>query len=217
MKKNTIVFAAATFLVLLFTSPSRAETIAIDNYSFENASGYWAEASGKSVWIDKGCTLPDGGSFNASALPLNTAEYTGFDGSNVLVIHADPGTSGTLSGTAWVGSSSLGVYKANTIYTLTVAVASPANYSTCLNSVIALGTDGSNIDSALASTTTNFGSLSQTAFKDITLTLDTSVVTDAAGKNIAILLEHKITPDARNGRDVYYDNVRLTALPAPKD
>ena len=204
----------AACLATYSTIPVRAAAITIDNYSFENATGYWAESSPVSSWQHNGSNLTAGGSWNSSVGLIGS--ITGGNGLNMLDIHVDTGGTGTVTGTAWVSTLSLGTYAANTIYTLTVAIATPNPWATPLNSIIALGTDGSNPGSALASTTTNVGSLSSTAFQDITLTLDTSVVTSAVGQNIVVLLEHNATTGALYGRDIFYDNVRLTsAVPEP--
>ena len=222
LPKFMLVCATAACLGAYSTTPAKAAVITINNYSFENATGYWAENSPVSSWGHNGSNLTTGGSYNISVGPIIASvgppivNFTGADGSNMLFVHADPGSTGTVTGTAWVGSNSLGTYAANTVYSLTVAVATPQTYATTLSSIIALGTDGTNPGSALASKTTNFGSLSNSAFQDITLTLDTSVITSAVGQNIVVLLEQNVTTGSYYGKDVLYDNVRLNTLAVPE-
>ena len=212
--KFILVCATAACIGAYSTIPAQAAAITVNNYSFENATGYWAESAPVSSWQHNGSNLTAGGSWNASVGLIGS--ITGGDGLNMLDIHVDTGGSGTVTGSAWVSTNSLGTYAANTIYTLTVAIATPNPWAAPLNSIIALGTDGTNPGSALASITTNVGSLSSTAFQDITLTLDTSVVTGAVGQNIVVLLEHNATTGASYGRDIFYDNVRLSsAVPEP--
>jgi hypothetical protein len=85
------------------------------------------------------------------------------------------------------------------------------------NSIIALGSNGTNIGSVLASLTSNNTSFaSWQAFKDITLTLDTSVVTSAVGQNIVVFLAQNVATGTTFGGKMFYDNVRLTsAVPEP--
>jgi len=214
LPKFMLVCATAACLGAYSSTPAHAAVITINNYSFENATGYWAESSPVSSWQHNGSNLTTGGSYNISVGLIGS--ITGGDGSNMLSVHADPGGTGTVTGTAWVGSNSLGTYAANTVYSLTVAVATPQTYATTLSSIIALGTDGTNPGSALASKTTNFGSLSNSAFQDITLTLDTSVITSAVGQNIVVLLEQNVTTGSYYGKDVLYDNVRLNTAAVPE-
>jgi hypothetical protein len=208
MKISKFILACATVACLgaYSITPAQAAVITILNYSFENATGYWAEANAPSSWTGAGSNLTAGGSWNASVGLIGS--ITGGDGSNMLNVHVDTGTDKTVSGSGWVYTNSLGTYAANTVYSLTVAVASNSNYDHLLNSIIALGSDGTTPGSAWASTTT--------AFQDITLTLDTSVVTSAVGKSIVVLLEHNATAGTQNGQNLFYDNVRLTsAVPEP--
>ena len=216
MKTSRLILLGVTAVCLTLhsTTPAQAAVIPIDNSSFENATGYWAEANGTSSWSQAGNTLTSGGSWNASVYAPGSG-LTGYDGNNVLDIQADGGSSGTVTGSAWAGTGSLGIYAADTVYTLTVAVATGQNWALTLNSIVALGTNGADAGSTLVSTTTNFGSLS-TTFQDITLTLDTSVVTSAVGQNIAVLLEQNLMLGAAYGRDVQYDNVRLSSSPVPE-
>ena len=215
MKLSKIILACATAACLGAYSPrpAQAAVITINNYSFENATGYWADASPVSSWQHNGSNLTSGGSYNTNVALIGSR--TGGNGSNMEDVHADSGSSGTVTGTVWVGTNSLGTYTANTTYSLTVSVSVGVKTLT-LNSIIALGTDGTNPGSALASTTTNFNTLSTTAFQDITLTLDTSVVTSAVGQNIVVLLEQNVMTGSHNGQELFYDNVRLTsAVPEP--
>lgn len=141
----------------------------------------------------------------------------GYLGNNTLSVEVDTGAGGGVTGTDWVSSVSLGTYAANTLYTLTVA-AVPFNTSDPnRNSIIALGSNGTNIGSVLASLTSNNTSFaSWQAFKDITLTLDTSVVTSAVGQNIVVFLAQNVATGTTFGGKMFYDNVRLTsAVPEP--
>ena len=210
---KTIKLALSTLAIISMAAAAQAQVIiTIDNYSFENATGFWNENVAPSSWQYTGSNITNGGSFFTEVNVIGST-FTGGDGLNMLKLNADAGTGGT--GSAWVGTNSLGTYAANTIYTLKVAVAVELQDPT-FNSIIALGTDGANPGSALASTTTNFGSVSTTAFQDITLTLDTSVVTGAIGQNIVVLLENNLMAGAAFGRPVYYDNVRLEFLAVPE-
>ena len=222
LPKFMLVCATAACLGAYSTTPAQAAVITINNSSFENATGYWAESAALPVspytpssWQHNGSNLTTGGSYNINVGLIGS--ITGGNGSNMLAVHADPLGTGTVTGTVWCGTVSLGKYAADTVYTLTVAVATGTKWATLMNSIIALGTDGTNPGSALASKTTNFGSLSETAFTNITLTLDTSVVTSAVGQDIVVLLETNATLGSTNGKDTFYDNVQLntSAVPEP--
>ena len=211
---------AACLAVYSATAAQAAATnIPINNYSFENATGYWAEANGTSSWPRVGSTLTTGGSYNVSVTNGLAANFTGggYDGANSMIVHVDTGAGG-VTGTAWAATSTLGTYAANTVYTLTVAVAQQFINDASRSSTIAFGTNGADIGTALASKTTlNTAFGSTHAFQDITLTLDTSVVTAAVGQNIALFLGNTVSAGSYNGDNLYYDNVRLTSLAVVTD
>ncbi|MEI6494370.1 MAG: PEP-CTERM sorting domain-containing protein [Verrucomicrobiota bacterium] len=217
-----LIYAAAACLLMYATATAQAAVITIQNYSFENATGYYAYSSGNSSWQNAGNTLTGGvtpvgyGMVNVT----DTLRYTGggYLGANSLNIHVDTGGGG-VTGSTWISSVSLGTYAANTVYTLIVA-AVPYNCSDPnRSSIIALGTNGTDINSTLVSLTTVNNSPTFAvwqAFHDITLTLDTSVVTSAVGQNIVVFLEQSVASGTVYGGDMYYDNVRLTsAVPEP--
>ena len=203
LPKFLLSCATAACLGAFSTTPAHAAAITINNYSFENLpAGYWAEANPISSWTGTGNNLTAGGSWDASTRSVGS--ITGGSGSYMLDIHVDTGATGTVTGSGWINTASLGTYTADTVYTLTVAIATPNTWATPLNSIIALGTNGTP-GSALALITTPVGSLSDTAFTNITVTLDTSVVTSAVGQNIVVLLEHNATIGASYGRDIYFE------------
>ncbi len=211
--------AAAACVAVYSATTVQAAPITIQNFSFENATGYGAQSTAPSAWQNTGSTLTAGGSAAYQVVAVDKARYTGggYLGNNTLSVEVDTGAGGGVTGTDWVSSVSLGTYAANTLYTLTVA-AVPFNTSDPnRNSIIALGSNGTNIGSVLASLTSNNTSFaSWQAFKDITLTLDTSVVTSAVGQNIVVFLAQNVATGTTFGGKMFYDNVRLTsAVPEP--
>ena len=217
-----LICAAAACLAMYSAVTAQAGPITIQNYSFENATynfsiGSYGYQVAPSSWQNAGSTLTGGTGYGISVV-TDTGRYTGggYDGANSLAIHVDPGAGG-VTGTAWVSTVSLGTYALNTVYSLTVAAVAYNTSDPNRNSIIAFGTDGTNIGSTVASLTSNNTSFANwQAFKDITLTFDTTGTTGIVGQNIVVFLAQNITASATYGGDMYYDNVRLTsAVPEP--
>lgn len=202
-----------------FVSPSvQADSIVITNNSFDTGgTGYWTLFNAPSSWANNFSAVTPGASFNAQVVTGAGAGLTGYDGADVLSLNLDVGGS-PANGTSWVSTKSLGTYQSNTVYTLTVAEASTVNVSTRA-ATIALAAQGTIPSSGsapaytVASTSTNFSDLS-TQFTDVTVILNTRLNPAVVGEDIAVLLEQNSVL-AQYGRNIYFDNVRLTDAPAP--
>ena len=209
----TFVLAVVLFSGLI-AQIALADSILINNYSFENGTGYWAEGNGVSSWTGAGYSGT--GSGNASVTTGTGAGLTGYTGSDVLALHVDTG--GTpANGTMWISTKSLGTYQSNTVYTLTVAEATAQSWFTAGNEVIGLAAQnnlppsGTTPSYLVASSSVNFSNLT-TSFRDISVVIDTYHNPSLVGENIGVILEDNVLLGTY-GREGFFDNVRLNTSP----
>ncbi|MEI6033098.1 MAG: PEP-CTERM sorting domain-containing protein [Verrucomicrobiae bacterium] len=195
--------------VLAFIGACEAGPITIQNYSFENATGYGGQTVQPSSW---GSVQQTAG-VSSNCQVIAATGYTGADGANMLLVNLDVSTTGTLTGTSWTATTSLGTYLANTSYTLTVGVAKSVASNRL--AVIAFGTDGTNLGTVAASQSIA-GDLLSTTFQNLTLTLDTSATPSVVGQNIVVFLEHQALTGAMYGNEMAFDNVRLDSIAVPE-
>jgi len=205
-------------LVCLAVQASQAAPITIDNHSFENATGYWAESTAPSSWLRQYQNISGKVADQSYAADITNSTAENKDGNNYLNLFIYAGaTPSSNTVTAWVESVSLGTYQANTVYTLTVAQTANSNV-THRQGIIAL-VAGGNI---AASTGTPFNLLNTTGlasgiiFQDKQVVLDTSVTPAVVGQSISVRLLHEAGPGSQGYRHAYFDNVRLDASPIPE-
>ena len=214
LPKFMLVCATAACLGAYSTTPAQAAPITINNYSFENATGYGAQKSGVSSWTaDQHTAAPT--SSNADVINATANGYSGADGSNVMMLNLDVGSTVTLAAaTSWVSSVSLGNFAASTSYTLTVGVGMQGGRQAARSAVIAFGTNGT-LASVVTSQAIAVSSLTST-LQNITLTLDTSVFSGLVNQNIVVFLEQYAPAGLQYGNSVAFDNVRLDTLAVPE-
>jgi hypothetical protein len=203
--------------LLAAAGQAAAQSVVISNFSFENATGYWTANASPSSWVTDFGSQLGGLSFNQQVVGGAGAGLSGYQGNNVLSLNLDPGGSAA-SGTQWLRSVSLGLYQADSLYTLTVAMAK-VNANESRRAIIALtagplANGAGSVTNTVAFTSVNATNLSA-AFADFTVSLDTSANPSLVGEPIGVLLEHAAT-DGLYGREIYFDNVRLDVLSVPE-
>jgi hypothetical protein len=197
--------------VLAYGSTLPAGTlISIPNYSFE---GDTVPSTGADYNTPSDWTFAQTNTGGESGISqINSATNGGFilgqDGSNYWV-PSDFNNSSTPYGTSTdtlTTSAPVGTFAANTTYTLTVALADPADGTPSSEKEIGF--------QLLANGTPVAESLSNdieqgAAFQDKTLTFDTASNSSVVGQQITIQLVY--TYYGAYNRSAYFDNVRLTA------
>ncbi|GEM_PF-5067149 len=202
---RTGVLAAA---VLACVSFGFAAAISIPNSSFEAGTGF--DPGQPSSW-NHGETLGNAGAGGFLQVLSNSA-FIGKDLNNYLLINADGGpVDGAGTTTRFIWTDSLGTYAADTAYTLTVSLATTANFSTNRSAILSLQADGTTVQS----TTKLFTDLSDTQFQDFSVVLDSQVMPSVIGKNISVMITQSVT-DETFGKSLAVDDVRLDASPVPE-
>lgn len=202
------VLAAA---VLACASFGLAAAISIPNSSFEAATGFGGTYGGEPSSWNHGETLGNAGAGTYLQV-VNNSAFSGKDLNNYLYINADGGPGdGAGTTTNFIWTDSLGTYAADTVYTLTVALATAANYTSNRSVILSLQADGTTVQS----TTKLFTDLSDTQFQDFSVVLDSQVMPSVIGKNISVLITDSVT-DERLGKSLAVDDVRLDASPVPE-
>lgn len=205
---RTGVIATAVFSC---ASSGLAAAISIPNPSFEAGTGFGGTYGGEPSSWNHGEILGNPGA-DTFLQALDDSTFSGKDLNNYLIINSDGGPgdgSGTTTNFIW--TDSLGTYAADTVYTLTVALATIANYTSNRSVILALQADGA----VVQSTTKLFTDLSATQFQDFSVVLDSQVMPSVIGKDISVMITHPVT-DERFGKSLAVDNVRLDAVLVPE-
>jgi hypothetical protein len=194
--------------VLACASFGLAAAISIPNSSFEAGTGF--DPGQPSSW-NHGQTLGNAGAGGFLQVLSNSA-FFGKDLNNYLFINADGGpVDGAGTTTRFIWTDSLGTYAANTVYTLTVALATTADFSPNRSAILSLQADGTTVQS----TTKLFTDLSDTQFQDFSVIVDTDLLPGVIGQNISVMITHSVTNEMF-GKSLAVDNVRLDASPVPE-
>ncbi|MHB1156900.1 MAG: hypothetical protein ACYC26_08685 [Phycisphaerales bacterium] len=223
MSPRCFPIAIVGLLMSLLGQVAGAQLLAIDNASFENATGYRAETAAPSSWLYGLTNLTDSSGSTAGDSYVEQVKndaVTNKVGNNYLYLSLEVGPT-PISGktvTAWVSTGSLGTYQADKLYTLTVAQTAAANV-TNRKGIIALAADGV----IVASTATAFNQLNPTGtfdgenFQDKLVTLNTARHPEVVGKAITVQLLQQAADGAQYGKGALFDNVRLDMADAPPE
>jgi hypothetical protein len=222
--------AASAAAACVFHSPTAsAGTVTILNNSFENGTGYHAQADPPSDWAGSGHYFSSG-SATVQAPNVVTAASIGatgatgaVDGNNVMSFGVNSqyglgvgepnGTPSIADGYGGVGTDSLGTYAANTTYTLTAALGGNGNADWA--DVIGLSANFSGyaaLASQVGNTTVNAGLLSSN-FVNYSYVVDTATDPGIVGQDIGAFLAVESLIGSQYGNSEDFDNFVLTTTP----
>ncbi|MBC8142390.1 MAG: PEP-CTERM sorting domain-containing protein [Armatimonadetes bacterium] len=200
---STLVFAALTVPVVAapITVPNasfESSTVGAGSTDFGNTPNF--AYTGVSPAITRGDTVRP-----ATALGGQDGNYIG-----AIALDNNDGSSTTPNNsTGQLTSDSLGVFAANTVYTLTVAQARTTGYG---GGVINVGFGFSANGVLTATSLRDYNDLSDTAFADFSTIVSTVDSPGLVGQDLRVALLANSTYDF--GRSSYFDNIRLDASPA---
>jgi hypothetical protein len=204
MKTNFLY--AAFGLALIFTNPARSQTLAVDNFSFENpnvGTGY-AILSGTTTdnWIYSTTQSGVQNILNDGFTSIGTGDGAQDGWINLF--------DGVQSGT--ITSTDSFTLVAGTSYVLTVAVGQRDDSGASGNGILSLIDTTSNL--TLASTTVTPDELTVGTFTNFSVALNAAESDLHAGDSFTIQLEEDSTSsDFQQGN---FDNVRLSASSVPE-